>query len=82
MDPRMVRSILKPMWHKVKMEDSKTRIALAEALEALDKQIPKKPNRFFNGIESLKICGCGGDAYGYPSVFNYCPYCGQAIDWE
>ena len=55
--------------------------------EALEKQIPIKFEYIFDG-----------DDYGYPvwkyrcpiceaeldgcNYYNYCPYCGQAIDWS
>lgn len=46
------------------------------AIEALEKQIPKKPIELncprcrFNGIDNSWW------------VFTYCPECGQAIDWS
>lgn len=48
----------------------------ALAIEALEKQIPKKPIELncprcrFNGIDNSWW------------VFTYCPECGQAIDWS
>jgi RNA polymerase subunit RPABC4/transcription elongation factor Spt4 len=38
------------------------------AKEALEKQIPKKP---------LQACGHATD-----KTMNYCPVCGQALDWS
>ena len=38
------------------------------ACEALEKQIPKKP---------LQACGHRTDR-----TMNYCPMCGQALDWS
>lgn len=52
------------------------------AINSVEKQIPRKPLREFNGIQNLKMCLCGGEIYSYPSSFNYCPYCGQKIDKE
>ena len=52
------------------------------AMNAIKKQIPMKPLKEFNGIQSLKMCLCGGEIYNYPSSFNYCPYCGQKLDWD
>ena len=50
---------------------------IAVALEAIDRQIPKKP---IAGHPRDYICGrC------YQSVIgsgNYCWFCGQAIDWS
>ena len=48
----------------------------ALAIEALEKQMPKKPNKLncphcsFNGIDNSWW------------VFDFCPKCGQAIDWS
>ena len=63
-------------------EDGVEYEAFNVALTAVEKQIPRKPLKEFNGIQILKMCLCGGEAYSYPSSFNYCPYCGQKIDWE
>ena len=38
------------------------------AIKALEKQIPKKPFQ-----------ACGHATY---STMNYCPICGQALDWS
>ena len=53
------------------------------AIEALEKQIPKKPTMGKYGHTECACCGwvvetfCG-DLEQYP----FCPNCGQAIDWE
>lgn len=54
------------------------------AIEALEKQIPKKPN-------GKQIIGTSITGYKYKSgqcpkclstvCHNYCPNCGQALDW-
>ena len=46
------------------------------AIEALEKQIPKKPYWEY-GVCHCKSCGIDvlSDEY-------FCPLCGQAIDWE
>lgn len=51
------------------------------AIEALEKQIPKKPIK----SETENKCWCPScddedemDIYGT----EYCPYCGQALDWS
>lgn len=58
--------------------------AQVEAIKALDKQIPKKPN---DRTETMLQCGiievdgecdCGCRVYMRD---RYCPRCGQAIDW-
>ena len=50
--------------------------AIYTAIEALEKQIPKKPNK-------LTCPSCGFDKIDNSWwVFTYCPKCGQLIDWE
>lgn len=54
MDPRQAKSILKPLWHKSKLEDSDVRVALVEALKALDKQKPisvEKSNYRYKAVD-------------------------------
>lgn len=48
------------------------------AIEALEKQIPKKPPN-----HDRMVCpSCNSKArYGHPYEY-YCPHCGQAILWE
>ena len=55
------------------------------AIEALEKQIPKKPARTRGKYGHTECACCGwvvesfcGDLEQYP----FCPNCGQAIDWE
>ena len=50
--------------------------AISMAIEALEKQIPKKPYWEYGGCH-CKSCGLDvlSDEY-------FCPLCGQAIDWE
>ena len=55
------------------------------AIEALEKQIPKKP-MIKNLSESIEV-GCPRCDYlqifiGRIEVENYCPYCGQKLDWN
>lgn len=56
--------------------------AIEEAIESLEKQIPKKPNkvRCLNGKFAMLCPTCGG---GLMSMCR-CHYaeCGQAIDWS
>lgn len=54
------------------------------AIEALEKQIPKKPNIVINKIKYYNCGSCGSnvrfeDEYRY---LHYCGICGQAIDWS
>lgn len=58
--------------------------ALEKAEEALEKQIPKKPNIVINKIKYYNCGLCGSnvrfeDEYRY---LHYCGICGQAIDWS
>lgn len=58
------------------------------AIDALEKQIPKKPNRYCH----LRLCPvCGSEyitrnlgTYKYPKIYpmSYCNNCGQAIDFS
>lgn len=52
--------------------------AISMAIEALEKQVPKKaPNH-----DGMVCPSCNSKArYGYPYEY-YCPHCGQAIDWS
>lgn len=49
--------------------ETKKRQALAVAIEALEKQIPKKPDESFDGY-----------ADGYPVMDYYCPNCGKEVE--
>ena len=54
--------------------------AMIAAVEALEKQRPKK-NKKENGCLEWDICpNCGYKRAG--SHFKYCHSCGQRIDWE
>ena len=63
--------------------DKYTTDAIVMAIDALEKQIPKKPTRGKYGHTECACCGwivesfCG-DLEQYP----FCPNCGQAIDWK
>ena len=63
------------------------------AVEALEKQIPKKPTPHIVKVERLKIgnarWGKGTTVYKCPCcnnfisrLYDYCFKCGQAIDWS
>lgn len=67
----------------------KTKEALSEANKALEKQIPKKPFRYkkneYFGIVHLFICPNCQNEMSEDTVideYEYCPECGQAIDWS
>lgn len=54
---------------------------LAEAVKALEKQIPRKPieDGYF---DRPCVCPECGQEFGFNSGFKYCENCGQAIDWS
>ena len=59
-----------------------------KAIKALKKQIPKEPKykkqlRDFFGVATVVKgdCPCCGKAEIYSNA-NYCPTCGQKLDWE
>lgn len=65
--------------------------AIDMATKALEKQIPKKPIPNYIGIETdAKLLCCPACRYQddcdfedlYDRKYNYCPMCGQALDWE
>ena len=56
--------------------DAEFESALALAIEALEKQIPKKPYWEYGG------CHCKSGGLDVLSDEHFCPLCGQAIDWE
>ena len=65
--------------------DAEFENALVLAIDALEKQIPKKPTSTRGKYGHTECTCCGwivesfcGDLEQYP----FCPNCGQAIDWE
>lgn len=58
-------------------------LATNEAISALGKQVPKKPEYYDNG-DYARCTECGNDNFEY-GINNwgckYCPDCGQALDW-
>ena len=56
--------------------------ALKMAIDALEKQIPKKPISItISGVSRYKsgVCKCGT---AIVMTYKCCPSCGQAIDWS
>ena len=73
--------------HYPECEDYKQ--ALEIAINALEKQIPKKPNLEGDGyadghlVYDTWICPCCEKYYEVDyDDYDYCPNCGQAIDWS
>lgn len=58
--------------------------ALKKAVEVLEKQIPKKPigGIDFAGNEYRICCECSAIVQDGEWKANYCPDCGQALDWS
>lgn len=56
--------------------------AVVMGIEALEKQIPKKPKRYiaFDGIERNGCPSCLRNEILYPGQ-KYCSVCGQKLDW-
>lgn len=53
--------------------------ALNVALEAIDKQIPRKPIRLlYHEVGDCPFC----ETTVYISEDKFCPSCGQALDWS
>ena len=51
------------------------------AIEALEKQIPKKPERL-NTFRSIGKCGGCERVISTRTASVYCQYCGNKIDWR
>lgn len=58
-------------------------ITLNVAIEALEKQIPKKPlNQSDEYDRTYGNCPCCGEmVVDYPDDFRVCSNCGQRLDW-
>ena len=57
--------------------------AIGTAINALGKQIPKKPHKNFEKFSGV-WCSCGkylGKGY-FVDKPSYCPDCGQKLDWS
>lgn len=52
--------------------------ALSMAIEALEKQIPKKPDDTYEDSLDDECAVCGTFIFERD---KYCPRCGQALDW-
>ena len=63
--------------------DAEFESALALAIDALEKQIPKKPAMGKYGHTECACCGWVVESFcGDLEQYPFCPNCGQAIDWE
>ena len=55
--------------------------AVRMAIDALEKQIPKKP-MYIDGDYDFPLCPKCRLLVGENEEENYCSVCGQALDWE
>lgn len=57
--------------------------AIDMAIEALEKQIPKKPIKSDREIRYCEVWECPNCGFEWSSrVVDYCYKCGQRIDWS
>ena len=54
--------------------------ALEVAIQALEKQIPKKPERL-NAFKAIGKCGGCERVISTRTASVYCQYCGNKVDW-
>lgn len=87
--PDTTREAIAEIWYKgkEKLQDAVDEARLT-ACSALYKQIPEPPEVFQKSTKRFYCAACGmelvseinGELCGRKPRF--CPYCGQAIDWE
>ena len=83
-------SALDILKHPQSGDESDIKEAIECAVEALEKQIPKKPDLEGDGyddngelIYDTWICPCCEEHYEVDyEEYEFCPKCGQAIDWR
>ena len=51
-------------------------------IDALEKQIPKKPIEKFAFSDDIEAGLCPLCNEGVNEEMNFCSYCGQALEWE
>lgn len=62
--------------------DEDCRHAKQMAIEALDKQIAKKPRDVYYGGNFVKMGNCPNCDNAVNSFYQYCAECGQALEWD
>ena len=62
--------------------DKYTTYAIDLAIEALDKQILKKPIEKYTDYDGTEAGLCPFCNEDVDEKMNFCSYCGQAIDWS
>lgn len=84
----VLREILAEVRYRVDMNMSLTnadRRKYKKVIDALDKQIPKKPIEDGYYDEPCVCPNCGSNVINEADndyLFNYCYHCGQALDWS
>ena len=58
--------------------------AMYLAINAINKQIPKKPTNFAIDKNGYTICECPSCKQSHRELFpfDFCIHCGQALKWE
>lgn len=71
---------LKNIWSDCEFDNG----TLRYAVESLEMQIPKKPiDVITSDNEYIRtVCGNCEHIFGINKNYDYCPYCGNRIDWE
>lgn len=59
-------------------------LAMKYAVEALEKQIPKRPIGDFGSCPHYRCpnCKCSVKMYENDNTYPHCGFCGQALDWS
>ena len=77
-------------WYGTSEEAGRHNEAIKMAVDALKKQIPMKPDEHLEQVQKHMNLGvkapfcpkCGSDLLDEKNdCYDFCPYCGQAIDW-
>lgn len=65
-------------------DSEKVSTALTIAIDALEKQIPKKPMGDLNSVPHYRcpVCKNAVVLYEYSAKLPHCQWCGQKLDWE
>lgn len=81
---RAIARINRGLEMAVKAGDEKAVEELKITNEALEKQIPKKPEFYGDSEDGKLLCpSCSEDLWDIKECgYNGCPYCLQAIDWS
>lgn len=58
--------------------------AIKKALEAVDKQMPKKPKGDYHSCPHYRCPNCNSSVkmYEHDNTYPHCAFCGQALDWS